>query len=305
MTKIFEHFWIKIIAIMLGLLLWLHVATEKSYNYQLNLPLTEIILDSNLTLAQAPPESLMIAVTATGKQLMRQKWQERGLKIIASQFKAGAHDIGLNKTNTFLISPVSDLILEEVLFPANITLNIDRITSANIRVKPDIITEPGNGFALSKLSDPDPKTVTVTGPFTVIRNLREINTERKELKGLRNNIELYLKIKPPDIYGIDIEPDSVKISLEIVPVKTRQFDNIPIVIYNIPNGQNVTTSPLTISVELTGPPAEINTLRKNAVIASVDFNLIDSLRMAPLKIDCPAKFNVKKTSTDSVTLISE
>ncbi len=128
MVKIFEHLWIKIIAILLGLLLWFHVATEKIYTYQLYLPISDIILADGLTLSTNPPDSLMVTVSATGKQLMRKKWRDRGLRIIASQFDMGKHNIPLNTSNTFISSPTSDVMLEEILSPSNINISVDRIT---------------------------------------------------------------------------------------------------------------------------------------------------------------------------------
>ena len=112
--KILDHFWLKITALVLGLLLWFHVATEKTYNYQLPLPVEEVSLEKGLALSQAPPDSIVAVVSATGKQLLRQKWRERGLRIIATQFSAGRHELQLTTSNTFLISPSADVSLDDL-----------------------------------------------------------------------------------------------------------------------------------------------------------------------------------------------
>jgi len=305
MMKILDHFWIKIIALILGILLWLHVATDRHYNYQMNLPINEIVLDSNLTLAQKPPESLTVTVSATGKQLIRQKWRERGLKIIANQFRPGRHSLTLSPSNTLLSSPISDLTLKEIISPSHFDLLVDRQASIPVKVQVDVITEPGDGFAVSSISSPVPDEVTVWGPQTIIRRIKEISTERKELKGLRNNIDLTLPLVTPDLYGISLDPDSVSVIIEVVPVKTRQFDNIPIVVYNIPSNRKVTVIPDHISIEISGPPADIDLLNKNAIIASTDYKQMSPDGRTPLKIDCPVRYNVKNISTDSVTLSLE
>ena len=55
----------------MGFLIWFHVVTEKEYSYELRMPVTEITLQDGLTLSKKPPDSLLVAVTATGKQLLR------------------------------------------------------------------------------------------------------------------------------------------------------------------------------------------------------------------------------------------
>lgn len=302
MIKIFEHFWIKIIALVLGLLLWFHVATEKEYNYQVLLPVSEIALDEGLTLSQKPPDSLMIVVSATGKQLLRKKWRERGLKMMANQMKPGRHKLRLTTSNTFLSLPTSEISLDDIIFPTSIILVVDRLKEVKAKVTPDIITNSDEGYAVSIISNPDPPEVTLIGPQSIIKKYPIVFTQQKEITGLRNNITLTLPLVKPSGYGISLKPDSVSLTIEVVPVKTRIFEYLPIVIYNTPTNQKVISKPSGIRIELTGSPTEIDLLSKNALIASVDYRHIDSIGRTAIKIDCPSKFKVKNSSADSVTL---
>lgn len=302
MVKVLEHFWIKIIAVILGLLLWFHVATEKYYNYQLLLPVSEIALEKDLTLSQNPLDSLMVVVSATGKQLMRKKWRDRGLKIVANQFKRGRHQLQLTTSNTFLSSPSSDISLVDVVFPSAITLAVDRVAEVRVKVSPDIITEPDEGFAVSVISPPEPPEITLIGPQSIVKRFPVVFTQQKVLKGLRNNLKLTLAIVKPSGFGLSLEPDSVSLTVEVVPVKTRVFENIPIVVYNAPPDRTVIPEPTFVRIELTGAPAEIDLLNRNALIASTDFRHIDVQGRTSIKIDCPSRFKVKNSSADSVTL---
>lgn len=303
MIKIFDHFWLKIIALVLGLLLWFHVATEKVYNYQLLMPVTEVSLDADLSLAKAPPDSFSVVVSATGKQLLRQKWRERGLKVIGTGLAPGRHQLKLTTSNTFLESPSSEVSLDEIISPTSITLNVDRLSEVKAKVVPDIVSEPDEGFAVSGISPVIPPEVTVTGPASVVGRITEVNTVRKELSGLRNNLELTLPLAMPDQYGLELEPDSVSVTVRVVPVKTRVFQDIPVVVYNSPVDRSVTAQPATVRIELTGPPEDIDLLNRNALIASADFSKVSPSGKAAIKIECPAKFRVKYQSVDSVALV--
>ena len=54
MVKLLNNFWLKVIAVAAGLLLWVHVATEKTYTYDVTLEIKDIILDEGLTLFKNP-----------------------------------------------------------------------------------------------------------------------------------------------------------------------------------------------------------------------------------------------------------
>lgn len=302
MIKIFDQMWLKLIALLLGLLLWFHVATEKIYKYELKLPVEDVVLDHNLALSEPPPDSLTVIVSATGKQLLRQRWRERGLKIMATQLAPGRRQMTLNLANTVLISPSADVVLDDVVAPTTVTFHVDENAEATATVKMDIISEPDDGYAVSGVSAAAPSQVTVTGPRSIIEQISTVYTVRKELAGLRDNLDLILPLALPDGYGVSLDPDSISVSIRVVPVKTRVFEDVPVVVYNTPPNKTVVSTPASIRVEVTGPPQEIDLLNKNALIASADFAKKDSTDKAVLKIECPTKFRVKKSSVDTVTL---
>ncbi len=301
MSSLLENFWLKIVALIMGLLLWLHVATEKTYNHEVRLPLTEIVLEDSLTLVNTPPDSLSVMVSATGKQLLRQKWREYGLRVNATQYGTGRHTLSLSPVNTSLAATGNPVTVEGIVTPTSLTLDIDRVGEARIPVQPNLVIEADEGFAVARQSDPEPPDVSVRGAVSLVRALRSVSTVQREISGVRNNLNLTLPLVPPEGYGVSISPDSVRIEIEVVPVKTRVFENIPIVVYNVPAGGKVTIYPKVINVELTGPPEDIDLLNRNALVASVDYRHRDSLSQAPIKIDTPANFRVKKASADSVT----
>ena len=106
----------------------------------------------------------------------------------------------------------------------------------------------------------------------------------------------------PGGYQVNLTPDSVLVTIEIVPVKTRVFESIPIVVYNTPPESKIQLTPKSLNIELTGPPDDIDLLNRNALVASVDFRNRDSAGMAPIRIECPSHFRVKKASAETVAL---
>ncbi|MFZ5981074.1 MAG: YbbR-like domain-containing protein [Candidatus Zixiibacteriota bacterium] len=300
---LFKNFWLKIIALAIGFLIWFHVITEKEYSYELKLPVSDYVLKKGLTLSKKPPDSLLVSVSATGKQLLRERWRREGVRIDASQFETGRHEIALNNTNTFMMNPAGNVSLENISLPTLIELEIDHQVTNRISVTPDIIATADEGFAVNLPMAVTPPEVNIIGPATLLERFKTVFTELKELSNLKNNVTIKLPLVPPVGYGIKLSPDSVTLALRVIPVKTRVYENLPVVVFNAPYNQKYQLSPPFITVELTGPPGEIDLLNSKALTVSVDYKQLDSLGMIPVKIDCPSNFKVKKASSDSVKFI--
>ncbi len=298
-----DNIGIKIGALLMGFLLWLHVATEKDSSFEITLAVNEVILPDSLTLASAAPESLTVIVNGPGKQLLRSKWRRLGLRINVSNYAIGTHSVSLTPDNTTLIGSNNIITLNEIVLPLGFELVVDQMIEATVPIVTNIVAEADEGFAVSRISQPVPPNVTVRGARAVVSKLKNIKTQERTITGLRNGVPLHIPVDAPDIYGLVVEPDSVLVNIEVVPVKTRTFENIPVVIFNAPSNANISPEPPAVSIELTGPPKDIDLLNRNAVVASVDYRQLDSNSTAPLKVDCPTNFQTRNISAKRIRLI--
>ena len=58
MGKLLENLWVKIAALILAVLLWFHVATDKTYQNKITLPLKQVEITGDLALTEPPPDSV-------------------------------------------------------------------------------------------------------------------------------------------------------------------------------------------------------------------------------------------------------
>ena len=299
-----KNFWLKVVAFAMALMIWIHVATNKTYNYELKLPVTEVVLKDGLTLAKEPPDSLEVAVSATGKQLLRRKWRDRGLRINANQYQAGRFNMSISALNTGLVQQAPEVSLDEVISPTVVRLEIDHVDSTEVPVEADIDAVADGGFAIGHQLTIEPDKVMLTGPRSNLGDIATVKTRHKVLESLRNSVTVRLPLVAPEGYGFSVYPDSVAVTIPVLPVKTRVFENIPIGIINAPNSV-VRIRPDKVTVELTGPPEEVEALASNAVVATIDFHKFDAAGWTVVKVDYPPGFNLKSVSADSVSLATE
>ncbi|MEW5994264.1 MAG: hypothetical protein AB1744_07700 [Candidatus Zixiibacteriota bacterium] len=302
--KLLDNIWLRVIAVATGLLLWFHVATEKEYQYRLTLPVTEITLGQGLTLSEPLTDSVEVSVSASGKQLLRRSWREKGLRLQATDLSAGRPIINLTSANTSLVGG-NAVSLEEIITPTSLQLNIDYISEAEVEVVPDLVVSAAAGFVVKRVSPPDPPVVTLIGARSKVRMLPSVSTEPKELDGLRDNLMLTLAVQPPQGYDIVVQPESVTVSLEIVAAKTLVLDSLPVIVRNAPPNTSVRIEPPSIEVELAGPPDQVDMLDAGAFIAFVDYLERDSDGVGQVVIECPDQFKVKRSSVTSVRIIEQ
>ncbi len=300
MKWLLNNFWLKVVAFAAGLLVWFHVATEKSYDFDITLPVTEIALKDQLALSKEPPDSLFVSVSATGKQLLRHEWRDRGVRINATQYQAGRYSLSLSKLNTFLVYTEDLISLDEVISPVTVPLEIDVESASSVKVVPDLDVSADEGFAIGQELVVVPPTVRLTGPRSKVGLITSLPTEPKKLGGLKNPVTMRLALIPPKGFGFHLAPDSVTVTVPVVPVKTRVYEDIPVVVFNAPPDVVVTTDPKVVRLEIIGPPDDIDLLNRNALTASVDYRRQNTENRAGIKVDCPPNFRLKRASDQSV-----
>jgi len=297
--------WLKISAFGLALLVWIHVATEKEYNYQLYLPVTEIILDEELTLTTMPPDSIFVSVSATGKQLLRQKWQKRGLLLNINQYPAGKHIVALNTSNISLLQQTTNVTLSDITAPTQVQLFIDQVDSQLVPVVANLDVVADDGFIVGQAIIIKPESVLLKGPRSSLSTVQTISTEFRKMRDLKNNVTINLSLIDPPGYGFSMNPDTVEVTIPIFTIKTRVFKNLRVVILNAPPERNLTTNPPVLIAEVTGIPEAIEKLLPNSLSVTVDYHQKNSSSVAEVRFDSPPGFHLRRLSSDSVKIVDK
>jgi len=300
----FDTLMLRAFALLLGFLLWFHVATERRYDHELTLPLAEISLDQSLTLAETPPDSVTIVVSASGKKLLRQKWQRQGLRLTASQFAAGRHTINLSDANLSFVEPGTELTIDQVISPNTVMLHIEPVDSVELPVEPGLTAEAAEGYTVTGMRIDSPAVVTVIGARSRVNQLKAVFTADRDLAGLDQTDSFKVAVRKPDIYHVRLRPDSAIVIIDVAAIAAKRFEDIPVVVFNKPSNRQLEIIPKSIWVELVGAPAEIDGLRASDIAASVDYAGLDSTAKLALHLDFPAGLTLRNVSDKQVRILT-
>lgn len=222
----FHNIVLKLSALALALLLWVHVATNKLYEYQLVLPVKVINIPKGLILLSEPPSEVDIKLKATGKQLILLSAQDPEMFINAADYKPGVyeHDITTPQVGNALNRSYEDV---EVISPKTLILKFDRLAERKLPVISSVKAEAAEGFAIVGEPKIEPETVLVSGPVSLLNRIRGIETEETRYKDLRSSIKETVSLLLPESSHFSLADSTVKISIKVEPRKPKSLSEVP------------------------------------------------------------------------------
>ncbi len=105
----------KIGGLVMAVALWLHLATEKTYEKNFTVGIEVAGLVDDLRIDRIEPESAEIAITGTGKQLLRLTFSDE-LKIIVDVSNIREPGVYENKFNLIDIRPIDLSAFRRITF---------------------------------------------------------------------------------------------------------------------------------------------------------------------------------------------
>jgi YbbR domain-containing protein len=168
--------------------------------------------------------------------------------------------------------PVTGVVLNPEI--AHVRVNIRRRGDVKeISVTPTITGSLPEGYVLNALSY-EPQTILIGGTPSQLGLLSE--TIRTEAIDLSTHTETFTVAVRPSLPSNDLlllSGQSINVTIEVVPITaSKQFDNIPVEIFGLPENYTAQVTPDRISVLVTGPQSELDRLTQEEIRAAIDLN---------------------------------
>ena len=299
---IFQNFWYKLVALIMAMLLWFHVATDHVYETTRTFPLEIINIPPQLVLAEKLPSQVEVKIRGRGKEHLKLLLAEKkSLKIDAKLFKKGETDY-LIKTQQIPIPEGLELEVTGIISPLDLKIKLDDLVGKKVGVKPRITIIPVAGLVQVGELRYSPKEVTVSGPQIWVAGLKEIVTEQKVMDNLGKDIKDQVDLLLPPGYNLHLSTQKINFSVEIQKSADRQISNIPVQLIHPPKYREIFLQPDSISIIITSAESLVNLISSDKITASIDVASIkrrESIKL-PVQIDLPSGIRLKRTYPDSI-----
>jgi len=266
-------------SLILALLLWLFVVSEKEYNLVLDLPIEARNLSALMAHKEEVPSYASIKIRGTGRNLFKSILLKNyaGFKLvldlegISEEYEFNLNDY-FEKYPRKVVLPLNyNLSFVEVIYPNRIKISLDEYQVKKVPIIPNLHISPSPGFMLVGDINFEPEMIEVAGPKEEIALINHVQT----LEDTINNISIPFNGKIKVVSSqrlIEYKPTHVQISLDIQQISEKIIADIPVIINNVPKKIRVFPSPQTVSLTVIGGVQRIASIDPEEIKVYINFN---------------------------------
>lgn len=165
---LFDNLGLKLTALLLAVLVYLHVYTERPAQMTFSFPIQLTDVDTTLSLSGPVPSAEVASVRGTGKQLIRLRLAEPVLKISLASVARGRFERVITEAD-LPVNAGDGIQIDHLVGPRTLTLQLDRKIRrrlpVSVRVDGDV------PWTVARL---DPEFVTVIGPESAVSQMDSV-----------------------------------------------------------------------------------------------------------------------------------
>lgn len=304
---LFQNFWVKLVAIVMALLLWFHVATDKESEHIQTFPLEIINIPERLVLAQKLPDQVSVTIQGKGKELLKLLLAEKkSVKIDVQEFKMGETDYEV-KPEQVPIPEGLELKVTNVLPPRSLKVILDYPMDKRVRVQPDVKILPADGFELVGQVLYNPREVTLSGPRIWVRGVNVIYTEKVVIGNANEAISDQVDLVLPEGYNLSLSGTKINFSQKVERNLERRISGLPVKSINLPGRSKVMLQPDSVRVTISGAESLVKEITPDQIEVTVDCAKVrrkETVKL-PVLISLPQEINLKRAEPDSVEVLIE
>jgi len=219
------------------------------YYTNVDVKLTLSNFSQGYTTGSQLPEKIKLRVKGQGWRLVSINIGPESEFKVSVGGDSGRQNVNLSnylESNRWLLSDVEIINI----FPDSLRFFVERIISRKLPVISGLGLEfkPGYGLASDIVLSPD--SIVVSGPFSLLKTMKEIRTVDKSLSPLDSRTETEVNL--PRMTGFNYNSNSIEVILDIQRIVDKQFENITVDVIDIPQRKEVVLLPNKIGFNVRG-----------------------------------------------------
>lgn len=239
---------LKLASILLGILIYLHVYTDRTYDLELWVPVRLVRQPDSLAVAGQPPERALVLFRGRGKELIKLNLQGPTIEVDLAEAATGrfyhslsAADVRMPATST--ATPVA------VVEPRLVAIELDRIAFRRIPVAVRFTGDLPAGYLL-RACRVEPREVALRGPSRLLVSPEVLDVGPIDLRGFRGTARGLFPVRVPSP-ALAAVPPGVTVELEVERIATREIDSVLVTVLADPE-LSAEADPPSAGVRLSG-----------------------------------------------------
>ncbi len=244
---VFDHLGLKLVALLLAVLVYLNVYTEREAHLALSFPLRLTGLADSLAVSGEIPDAIRADLAGTGKHLLRMRFLEPSVELSLKEAREG-HILRQLGPEDLPLPPQAGIRVERFIGPAQVELRVEPRVERRLPVHVAVAGEPGRGLVWTGAFVAQPESVTVSGPRSGVLRMTSVDFGAVRVQGKRDTVRSEQPVTPLG-RSYRVSPEHVRVRVPLEPTETRR---VPAPV-RVREGGGFRVEPETVRVELTAP----------------------------------------------------
>ena len=229
-------------SLSVALILWVMVATEKIYSYQIRVPIEIVRLAPDKTLLDPIPEYSVLEVQGKGRSLIAVWFYDVRFRLEFPDLEK-SQKINLNNYLSYLDLPTTfALSIQGIIESESFEIKIDKKVKKIIPIKLSGEVDVDDGYVFVEHTF-NQDSVTITGPASKLKKIEHIPSGNVQQRSTTNSFSHQINLPNPEPGIFEISPQTVQINIDIQRLNEKIVYKIPILIRRIPSNLEVTAIP--------------------------------------------------------------
>ncbi len=259
-----EDWWLKLIALLAAVLLWLYARLEREYSREIKLGMDMSLLSPEYTIVEKSVDSVNVEIKGKGRYLLRLGASKPVVVLPLSGMTEGAERLRIGPENVKLPEQIEVRSLD----PYQIELRIERRAQRKVTVIVPVVGRPKEKYAVAGIDYEN--SVMVYGSKDALSGINQLFTSLLDLEGVTESFKRELAISLPDSGGLTVIPSAVTVSVKVEPETTVVFKGIPVQIEGRPLQGQVYLLEETVDLSLKGPISLLRGFKRDQIRVAIE-----------------------------------
>ena len=298
-----RNFYIAILAILFGIVVWISVSLREQYVVTVDAPLLLTDIPEGFAVRSALPRVLRLKFRGDGWQLAGIVLGSKPHLVFSSAIFRGGKPITFNDVaERVTITPGVQLLDVK---PESVRIELDRLAFKRVPVVLDAVVSFREGYGQVGLTVMTPDSIIIAGAESLLRTIDGWRTQRTMLENLRMPVDITVPLSMPEGYLIMLSDRTVNVSLTVEPFAEKTFNGIPVAIAGEPAAREVILLPPKMEIVARAGIKQLSSLSSADFHARVEYATIlaDSTGAVDVEVNAPMGVQIVTRKPDHVQYI--
>lgn len=214
---LFDNLGLKLMAVLLAVLIYLNVYTDRPASAVVSFPVQLTDLPDSLSLSGAAPDSVMVELRGTGKQIIRLRLSEPVLAISLANVGHGQFERTISPSDLPLGGEDGPQV-ERLIGPLTLNLTIESRGQVELPVAARVEGYVEEDYTLGNGLVVEPPRVLVIGPQSALAEMDSVRLQPVSVTGARS--ELRVRVAPSGLpEWCETSPATVMVVVPVGPAE--------------------------------------------------------------------------------------